>query len=53
MALFADLHRHLGGAVVPRILWRFLQRSQSEIIDRFAHYGVFEQFYTAPTASLA
>ncbi|WP_338461164.1 adenosine deaminase [Synechococcus elongatus IITB7] len=53
MALFADLHRHLGGAVVPRILWRYLQRSQSDLLDRFTDYSDFEEFYTAPKASLA
>ena len=27
MALHAELHRHLGGAVVPRIFWRYLART--------------------------
>jgi adenosine deaminase len=52
MALFADLHRHLGGSVVPRILWRFLEREQSPLGDRFTDYPSFERYYTARHASL-
>ncbi len=52
MALYAELHRHLGGAVVPRVLWRYLQRNQSSLIERFSDYGDFEEFYTRPRATL-
>ena len=46
MALCAELHRHLGGSVVPRILWRYFERQSSELISRFADYSAFEDFYT-------
>ncbi len=52
MALYAELHRHLGGSVVPRILWRYLQRAESELIDRFSDYPEFEDFYTRPRNTL-
>lgn len=52
MALYAELHRHLGGSVVPRILWRYLQREASELINRFADYPEFEDFYTRPRNTL-
>lgn len=52
MALYADLHRHLGGSVVPRVLWRYLQRNDSELIHRFADYPEFEDFYTRPRNTL-
>ena len=52
MALYAELHRHLGGSVVPRILWRYLHRSQSDLADRFPEYGEFEDFYTKPRNTL-
>lgn len=46
MALYADLHRHLGGSVVPRILWGYFQRHDREMAKRFPEYAPFEQFYT-------
>jgi len=46
MALHADLHRHLGGSVVPRILWRYFQRHDREKASRFSEYEDFEAFYT-------
>ncbi|QIZ70327.1 adenosine deaminase [Oxynema aestuarii] len=46
MALYAELHRHLGGSVVPRILWRYFQRHDAHLADRFPEYPSFEQFYT-------
>lgn len=52
MALYAELHRHLGGSVVPRVLWRYLQRNQSELTARFANYPEFEDFYTRPRNTL-
>lgn len=52
MALFADLHRHLGGAIVPRILWRFLERTQHPLLAQFADYAALESFYTASHTSL-
>lgn len=52
MALYAELHRHLGGSVVPRILWRYFQRHSSELIERFSDYPEFEDFYTRPRNTL-
>ncbi|MEB3295342.1 MAG: adenosine deaminase [Synechococcales bacterium] len=52
MALYAELHRHLGGSVVPRILWRYLERSESQLLDRFPDYPQFEDYYTRPRNTL-
>jgi adenosine deaminase len=52
MALYADLHRHLGGSVVPRILWRYFQRRDRELARRFPEYPEFEDFYTRPRSTL-
>jgi adenosine deaminase len=53
MSLYAELHRHLGGAVVPRIFWRYLKRSQHPLADEYPDYEDFEAFVTRPRASLA
>ncbi|WP_199250576.1 adenosine deaminase [[Phormidium] sp. ETS-05] len=52
MALYAELHRHLGGSVVPRILWRYFQRHQGDLAVQFSEYGGFEEFYTRPRQTL-
>lgn len=52
MALYAELHRHLGGSVVPRILWRYFHRSGSQLAEKFPEYPEFEEFYTRPRNSL-
>lgn len=52
MALYADLHRHLGGSVVPRILWRYFQRRNPDLAQRFPEYAEFEEFYTRPRNTL-
>lgn len=52
MALYAELHRHLGGSVVPRVLWRYFQRHSTELIERFSDYPEFEDFYTRPRNTL-
>src|SRR5690348_8948042 len=52
MALYADLHRHLGGSVVPRILWRYFERQNSDLAKRFPNYAEFEDFYTKPRTTL-
>jgi adenosine deaminase len=52
MSLYAELHRHLGGSVVPRILWRYFQRNRPDLSNRFDDYQQFEQFYTQPKDSL-
>jgi adenosine deaminase len=53
VALYAELHRHLGGSVVPRILWRYFQRNRSDLAGQFADYAAFEDFYTRPRSTLA
>jgi adenosine deaminase len=53
VALYAELHRHLGGSVVPRILWRYFQRNRADLIQPFAGYEEFEDFYTRPRNTLA
>ncbi len=52
MTLYADLHRHLGGSVVPRILWRYFHRQNPELAQRFPQYPEFEEFYTRPRNTL-
>ncbi|CCH68023.1 Adenosine deaminase [Richelia intracellularis HH01] len=52
MALHAELHRHLGGSVVPRILWRYLEQNSSELISRFTEYSTFEEYYTGKRNTL-
>jgi len=53
VTLYAELHRHLGGSVVPRILWRYFQRNQPDLAERFLDYSEFEDFYTRPRNTLA
>ena len=52
MALYADLHRHLGGSVVPRILWRYFQRHDPILAAEHPEYPEFEDFYTRERNSL-
>ena len=52
MALYAELHRHLGGSVVPRVLWRYFQRHSTDLVERFSDYLDFEDFYTRPRNTL-
>ena len=53
MSLYAELHRHLGGAVVPRVFWRYLVRSSHPLAAEFPEYEAFEAYVTQPRASLA
>ena len=53
MSLYAELHRHLGGSVVPRVLWRYFQRNRPDVSERFEGYPAFEDFYTRPRNTLA
>ncbi|PSN18241.1 adenosine deaminase [filamentous cyanobacterium CCP5] len=53
MSLYAELHRHLGGSVVPRILWRYFQRNRPDLVENFSDYAEFEDFYTRPRNTLA
>ncbi|HZO92081.1 MAG TPA: adenosine deaminase [Chthonomonadaceae bacterium] len=52
MSLHAELHRHLGGAIVPRIFWRFLHRTGHPLAEVYPQYEAFEAFITRPRASL-
>lgn len=52
MSLYAELHRHLGGSVVPRVLWRYFERNRPDLSGRFENYSDFEQFYTQPKDTL-
>ncbi|MCU0567158.1 MAG: adenosine deaminase [Oculatellaceae cyanobacterium Prado106] len=52
MALYAELHRHLGGSVVPRVLWRYFERKRSDLADSFETYDNFEEFFTRPRNTL-
>jgi adenosine deaminase len=53
MALHAELHRHLGGAVVPRVFWRYLLRRGHPLSRQYPDYESFEAFFTAPRSSLS
>jgi len=53
VALHAELHRHLGGAVVPRIFWRYLKRHSHPLAEKYPEYEPFEDFLTRPRSSLA
>lgn len=52
MSIHAELHRHLGGAVVPRIFWRYLLRREPERAVEFPTYERLEEYLTRPRASL-
>src|SRR5689334_15047632 len=52
MPLHAELHRHLGGAIVPRIFWRFLHRQHHPLAEDFPEYEQFEAFIVRPRGSL-
>jgi adenosine deaminase len=53
MSLYAELHRHLGGSIVPRILWRYFERNRADLAQKFAGYLDFEEFFTRPRNTLA
>jgi adenosine deaminase len=52
MALYADLHRHLGGALHPRIIYKFLQRHDHSILSFFPDYEGFYSWFTRPCRTL-
>ena len=52
MALYAELHRHLGGSVVPRVLWRYFERNRNDLAQPFENYDQFETFFTRPRNTL-
>lgn len=53
MSLYAELHRHLGGSVVPRILWRYFERNRADLAQKFTGYLDFEEFFTRPRNTLS
>jgi adenosine deaminase len=52
MALYADLHRHLGGALHPRIIYKFLQRQDHPVLGYFPDYEGFYNWFTRPCRTL-
>jgi len=50
--LYADLHRHLGGALHPRIIYKFLQRQDHKILGFFPDYDGFYSWFTRPCRTL-
>jgi adenosine deaminase len=52
MTLYADLHRHLGGALHPRIIYKFLQRHDHKILGYFPDYDGFYNWFTRPCRTL-
>jgi adenosine deaminase len=52
MALYADLHRHLGGAIHPRIIYKFLQKRDHPVLKYFPDYDGFYNWFTRPCNSL-
>ncbi len=52
MSVHADLHRHLGGSIVPRIFWRYLHRSANRLASEYPVFEEFEQYLTRPRATL-
>jgi adenosine deaminase len=51
--LYAELHLHLGGAILPRILYVHLQRRSDPLLERFEDYEDFEAFFRRPRRDLA
>ncbi len=52
MALYADLHRHLGGALHPRIIYKFLENHDHPVLNYFPDYDGFLNWFTRPCKSL-
>ncbi len=52
MTLYADLHRHLGGALHPRIIYKFLQRQDHQVLHYFPDYDGFYNWFTRPCRTL-
>lgn len=52
MTLYADLHRHLGGALHPRIIYKFLQRQDHPVLGYFPDYEGFYNWFTRPCRTL-
>ena len=52
MTLYADLHRHLGGAIHPRIIYKFLQKNDHSVLSYFPDYDGFYNWFTRPCRTL-
>jgi len=52
MSLYADLHRHLGGAIHPRIIYKFLQKQDHAVLSYFPDYEGFYNWFTRPCRTL-
>ncbi|NMC82828.1 MAG: adenosine deaminase, partial [Armatimonadetes bacterium] len=52
MPVHYELHRHLGGAIVPRVFWRYLHRKGHILSTRFPRYEMLERYMTRPRSSL-
>lgn len=56
--LYAELHLHLGGAILPRILYVYLQRKaattgeRDPLLEEFEEYESFEAFFRRPRKDL-
>lgn len=51
--LFAELHLHLGGAILPHILYVRLQRENHPLLKKFPTAERFERFFAKRRRSLA
>lgn len=49
---FAELHLHLGGAVLPNILHAYLRRVEHPLLKRYPTVEKLERFFTRPRKSL-
>lgn len=50
--IFAELHLHLGGAIVPHILYVRLQRDRHPLLNRFPTPERFEKFFARKRRNL-
>ena len=53
VGLYAELHLHLGGAIIPHILYVRLQRDGHPLLKRYPTYERFERVFTKRRSSLA
>lgn len=51
--LYAELHLHLGGAILPNILYAHMQRDGHRLLARYPTFDRFERFFTKRRSSLA
>ncbi len=51
--LYAELHLHLGGAILPNILYARMQADRHPLLRRYPTYAAFERFFTRKRHDLA